>query len=181
MSDESVQEDSFRVSLTAEAVRRGLVAPGDASEAALGAVLLLVGALLTCAVILAGTTGPVQGYLAYGATVLWALTGIAVNQYAYSLVTTGASLVATVLVAFILFFPFAFLTTTFLPQEALTGWLATVADYNPVTYLLTGLRALITDGWVASELLSALGAVAAVGCVTFGLAFSALRARVRRA
>jgi ABC-2 type transport system permease protein len=83
--------------------------------------------------------------------------------------------------SFVLFFPFAFLTTTFLPQEALTGWLATVADYNPVTYLLAGLRALITKGWVASELLLALGAVAAVGCVSFGLAFLALRARVRRA
>src|SRR3712207_7371707 len=41
--------------------------------------------------------------------------------------------------SFVLFFPFAFLTTTFLPQEALTGWLATVADFNPVTYLLAGL------------------------------------------
>ena len=38
--------------------------------------------------------------------------------------------------SFILFFPFAFLTTKFLPQEALTGWLSTIADYNPVTYLL---------------------------------------------
>ena len=83
--------------------------------------------------------------------------------------------------SFIVFFPFAFLTTTFLPQEALTGWLATVADYNPVTYLLAGLRALISSGWVAADLLPAIGAVAAVSVVTFGLAFSALRARVRRA
>jgi hypothetical protein len=79
------------VSLTAEAVRRGLVAPGGAGEAALGTVLLLVGALLACAVILVGRKGPVQGYLSYGATVLWALTGIVVNQYAYSPVTTGAA------------------------------------------------------------------------------------------
>lgn len=92
------------VSLTAEAVRRGLVAPGGASEAALGTVLLFVGALLACAVILAGRTGgPVQGYLTYGATVLWALTGIVVNQYAHSLVTTGAALLAAVLVAVVLF------------------------------------------------------------------------------
>src|SRR5918993_2914490 len=62
------------VSLTAEAVRRGLVAPGGAGEAFLGSALLLVGALLACAVILAGRTGPVQGFLTYGATVLWALT-----------------------------------------------------------------------------------------------------------
>ena len=91
------------VSLTSEAVRSGLVAPGGAGEAALGTVLLLVGALLACAVILAGRTGPVQGYLTYGATVLWALTGIVVNQYAYSLVTTGAALLAAILVAVVLF------------------------------------------------------------------------------
>jgi hypothetical protein len=91
------------VSLTAEAVRRGLVAPGGAGEAALGTVLLLVGVLLACAVILVGRKGPVQGYLSYGATVLWALTGIVVNQYAYSPVTTGAALLAAVLVAVVLF------------------------------------------------------------------------------
>ena len=59
------------VSLTAKAVRRGLVAPGGAGEAALGTVLLLVGALLACAVILAGRTGPVQGYLT-GRSASWA-------------------------------------------------------------------------------------------------------------
>lgn len=85
---------------------------------------------------------------------------------------------ATANFSFILFLPFAFLTTTFLPQEALTGWFATVADYNPVTYLLADLRPLITDGWVASDLMPTLGAVAA-GCATLGLAFSVLRARVR--
>ena len=91
------------VSLSAEAVRRGLVAPAGAGEATLGTALLLVGALVACAIIQVGRTGPVQGYLAYGVTVLWALTGIVVNQYAFSLVTTGASLLATVLVAGVLF------------------------------------------------------------------------------
>lgn len=69
----------------------------------LGSALLLVGALLACAVILAGRTGSVQGYLTYGSTVLWALTGIVVNQYAYSLFTTGAALLAAALVAVVLF------------------------------------------------------------------------------
>ena len=91
------------VSLTAEAVRRGLVAPGGAGEAFLGSALLLVGALLGCAVILAGRMGPVQSHLTYGATVLWALSGIVVNQYTYSLVTTGAALLAAILVAVVLF------------------------------------------------------------------------------
>ena len=80
------------VSLTAEAVRRGLVAPGGASEAALGTVLLFVGALLACAVILAGRTGgPVQGYLTY-ARRCWALTGIFVNVRPLSLRPGAGSL-----------------------------------------------------------------------------------------
>ena len=121
-------------------------------------------------------TGPL-GVLAF--LLLAGSWGLAFTGFPYTIaLRTGNP--AAVNSSFILFFPFAFLTTTFLPQDALTGWLATVADYNPVTYLLAGLRTLISDGWVAPDLLTALGAVAAVGCVTFALAFSALRARVSR-
>ena len=78
------------------------MAPEGAGETALGTALLPFGALLACTMILAGKVGPVQGYLTYGVTVLWALNAIAVNQYAYSLVTTGASLLAAALVASVL-------------------------------------------------------------------------------
>ena len=78
------------------------MAPEGAGETALGTALLPFGALLACAVILAGKVGPVQGYLTYGVTVLWALTAIAVNQYAFSPVTTGAALLAAALVAAVL-------------------------------------------------------------------------------
>jgi ABC-2 type transport system permease protein len=120
-------------------------------------------------------TGPL-GVLAF--LLLSGLWGLAFTGFPYAIaLRTGNP--AAVNSSFILFFPFAFLTTTFLPQEALTGWLATVADYNPVTYLLAGLRALISSGWVLADLLPAIGAVALVALVSFYLAFSALRARVR--
>jgi len=120
-------------------------------------------------------TGPV-GVLAF--LLLSGLWGLAFTGFPYAIaLRTGNP--AAVNSSFILFFPFAFLTTTFLPQEALTGWLATVADYNPVTYLLAGLRALISSGWVLVDLLPAMGAVALVGLVSFFLAFGALRAQVR--
>jgi ABC-2 type transport system permease protein len=121
-------------------------------------------------------TGPL-GFLAF--LLLSGFWGLAFTGFPYTIaLRTGNP--AAVNSSFVLFFPFAFLTTTFLPQDALTGWLATVANYNPVTYLLAGLRALLTDGWDASVLLPAVAAVLGVGVVTFGLAFSALRARVRR-
>ena len=80
--------------------------------------------------------------------------------------------------SFILFFPFAFLTTSFLPQPLLTGWLQTVAKYNPVTYLLEGLRSL-TVGWYWGELAKGFACVLGVGVISIGLALLALRSRVR--
>ena len=80
----------------------------------------------------------------------------------------------------VMFFPFAFLTTTFLPEEALTGWLATIATYNPVTYVLAGLRALISDGWEWDTLAAGVGAIVAVVAVSFGLASAAMRGRIAR-
>ena len=67
---------------------------------------------------------------------LWGLifTGF---PYAIALKTGNA---AAVNMSFLLFFPFLFMTTLFVPQEAMTGWLGTAADYNPVTYLLAALR-----------------------------------------
>lgn len=86
---------------------------------------------------------------------------------------------AAVNASFLLFFPFAFLTTAFVPEEALTGWLATIATYNPVTYLLEGLRSLLMEGWDGAALARALAAVVGVAAVSQPLAFAALRGRVR--
>lgn len=84
------------VSLTSEAVRLGLVKGGGAGEALLGSTLLLLGGVLAAALVLAGKAGPAQGYVAYGATVLWALVAVVVNQYDDSLLTTGTALVTAV-------------------------------------------------------------------------------------
>jgi ABC-2 type transport system permease protein len=78
-----------------------------------------------------------------------------------------------------LFVPLMFLTTMFAPREALSGWLETAATFNPMTYLLQGMRSLTMEGWDAGDLGGALLAVAALGCVSLTLAFLALRGRVR--
>ncbi|MEQ1702471.1 MAG: ABC transporter permease [Ilumatobacteraceae bacterium] len=82
--------------------------------------------------------------------------------------------------AFLLFFPFAFLTTAYLPEEAMTGWLATAVRFNPTTYLLEGMRALLQEGWAWGSIAKGLAAIAGIGAVSFTLAFRALRGRVRR-
>ncbi|MDA1062182.1 MAG: ABC transporter permease [Chloroflexi bacterium] len=78
-----------------------------------------------------------------------------------------------------LFMPLMFLTTLFAPKESLSGWLETAATYNPLTYLLAGMRALSLNGWDASDLGGALLAVVGLGTVSFTLALLALRGRAR--
>lgn len=107
---------------------------------------------------------------------LWGLvfTGF---PYAVALKTGNPAAVNS---SFILFFPFAFLTTSFMPKEQLTGWLSTVATYNPVTYLLAGLRSLLVGGWDGEQLLQGIAAIAVVAAFSQSLAFLALRGRVKR-
>ena len=105
--------------------------------------------------------------------------GLAFTGFPYAIaLKTGNP--AAVNSSFILFFPFAFLTTAFLPREALTSWLDTIAGYNPVTYLLDGLRSLLSDGWDGEALLKAVGAVAGVAAISMTLCFRALKGRVAR-
>ncbi len=82
--------------------------------------------------------------------------------------------------SFILFFPFAFLTTATVPKEALTGWLDTVATFNPMTYLLSALRSLLYGGWQFDELVKGLLAIGVVGIVSIPLALATLKGRVER-
>jgi ABC-2 type transport system permease protein len=106
---------------------------------------------------------------------LWGLafTGF---PYAIALKTGNPAAVNT---SFILFFPFAFLTTSFLPKAALSGWLATIATYNPVTYLLGGMRSLVLQGWDGGALTEGFAAIVGVGLVSITLALLALRGRLR--
>jgi ABC-2 type transport system permease protein len=107
---------------------------------------------------------------------LWGLafTGF---PYAIALKTGNPAAVNT---SFILFFPFAFLTTSFVPRAALSGWMDTAAGWNPVTYVLAGMRSLISDGWDWTVLGQALLAIGVMGAISMSLCFAALRGRVKR-
>ena len=107
------------------------------------------------------------------------LWGLAFTGFPYSIALRTGNPTA-VNNAFLLFFPFAFLTTAYLPQEAMTGWLATAADFNPTTYLLAAMRALLQEGWEWGTILKGLAAVGGLGAVSFTLAFRSLRGRVNR-
>lgn len=103
--------------------------------------------------------------------------GVAFTGFPYTIAlrTGNPGAVAS---SFLLFFPFAFLTTSFLPQDQLSGWLSTAATYNPVTYLLEGLRAIVSEGWDWTAIGKGAAAVAGLGLITFTMAFRSLGARV---
>lgn len=108
---------------------------------------------------------------------LWSLA-FAGFAYAIALKTGNPAAVNS---SFLLFFPFLFLTTSYVPRSELSGWLNTVAGINPVTYILGGLRSLEAGGgspWVPVG--QALLAIAIVGTISMTLCFAALRGRVKR-
>ena len=111
--------------------------------------------------------------------VLAACWSLAFSGFGYAIaLKTGNP--AAVNSTFLLFFPFLFLTSSYVPRNQLSGWLHTVAGLNPVTYLLEGLRSLVTQGWEWSSLGKALLAIAFMGAISMSLCFAALRGRVRR-
>jgi ABC-2 type transport system permease protein len=107
---------------------------------------------------------------------LWSLS-FAGFGYAIALKTGNPAVVNS---SFLLFFPFLFLTSSYVPRDQLSGWLDTVAGFNPVTYLLEGMRSLAFAGWQWDELGKAFLALLGVFLVSFALCFGALRARVNK-
>lgn len=83
---------------------------------------------------------------------------------------------------FPLFFAALFLSSMAIPRDLIeVHWFQTVADWNPVSYMLEGIRSLVIEGWNGEAL--ALGFACAGGLALIALAgaSSALRTRMVRA
>ena len=80
---------------------------------------------------------------------------------------------------FLIFFPLLFLAPTFAPITVFAKWMEVVARLNPVTYILEGMRSLVTSGWDGADLLQGAAATLGLGAVTMTLTALALRSRTR--
>ena len=82
--------------------------------------------------------------------------------------------------SFILFFPFVFLTSSTVPLENLTPWMRWIARFNPITYVLEGMRSLLRDTWDFTAIGQALLAILILGTISQTMALKALQGRVSR-
>jgi ABC-2 type transport system permease protein len=79
---------------------------------------------------------------------------------------------------FPLIFVFLFLSSMSLPRNLIqTDWFREVATYNPVSYMVEGLRSLLITGWDGEAL--ALGFGCALGILAIGLTFASLGLKER--
>ena len=82
---------------------------------------------------------------------------------------------------FPVFFVFLFLSSSSLPLELIqTDWFHTVAELNPVSYLLQAFRSLLIEGWDLGELALGFGIAAALFALGMTAAASALKTRLVR-
>ena len=89
--------------------------------------------------------------------IIWACLGLIIALQTKSAQATQAS--------FVLFFPFIFVTTAFMPMEYLSGWFRLGVVVNPVNYVLEGIRALVIVGWEWDTIVVGLWALAGMATV----------------
>jgi ABC-2 type transport system permease protein len=75
----------------------------------------------------------------------------------------------------LLFMPIAFMSTAFVPVQLMPGWLRTVNDWNPISYVIEAMRSLMTVGFEADILARAIGAILVLGFVLQGATLWAFR------
>ncbi len=82
---------------------------------------------------------------------------------------------------FPLFFVLLFLSSAFFPRDLIEqDWFATIATYNPVSYMVEGIRSLVITGWDTQALAQAFG-ISGIAIVAFlALSARALRTRLVR-
>jgi ABC-2 type transport system permease protein len=84
--------------------------------------------------------------------------------------------------AFPLLFAALFLSSMALPRDLIeTDWFRTVADWNPVSYMLEGIRSLVITGWDGEALVLGFACAGGLAAVALTATSTALRTRMARA
>ncbi len=122
-------------------------------------------------------TGPLGALVLLALAIYTALAFAGIG--AWLAVATGSPQVVQGI--FPLLFVLLFLSTMNLPLDFIEKqWFRTIAQWNPLSFLIDGMRDLVIGGWDASTLLLAIGVATLIMFVTFAGAARSLRKRVQR-
>ena len=146
---------------------------GTAILGALVAIWFLAIGLVFGATINEGILGAIWIVVAVSATAL-AFGGIGA---AIALRSGKASVVQGL---FPLVFVILFLSNAFFPTNLLLEPAATVAEYNPLSFIVDGIREPIIASFSGPHELAAVASILGIGAVGLGLSAAAMRGRVRR-
>jgi ABC-2 type transport system permease protein len=135
----------------------GEMVPLFFQAAAMAGILLIVSVLLGASLV----TG-LGGFLLILA--LSGLFGIALAGVSFipALLTKSEQATSTIS---LLAFPLVFISTAFVPEALMPGWVQVVSKWNPVTHLIEAIRALMVTGYDWGAIGTALLSMAIVGLI----------------
>lgn len=128
-------------------------------------------------------------FLVFGASVKSGLAGVGVILVVSVLLAVAIGGISLVLAlrtgsqeavnaSFPLVFSVLFVSSAFFPTELMEGWYKTIAENNPITWIIDPVRRLVIEGWSWSDGLSAIGLTLAFAVLTISWATVALRRRL---
>ena len=146
---------------------------GTAALAGLSALWFLAVGLIFGASIQEGVPGAVL------MVILVVLSGLAFGGVVASVaLRTGRASVVQGL--FPLVFVILFLSSAFFPDNLMVEPAASIAEYNPLSFIVEGIRDPVISSVTWSEVAKALGSIALIGGIGIALSALALRRRLRR-
>ena len=168
-------QDGFFDRLVASPVPRSSILLGRlAGGAALGAIqaLAFIGIF---SVFGASIKGGVPALVALVGVAM--VLGVALGGFTITLaLRTGSS--EAVQAAFPILFIFLFISSAFFPRQLMHGWFQTVANINPLSWLVEALRRLVIDEFSFTDVGRAVAISLAIGALSLSLALAALRRRL---
>ena len=115
---------------------------------------------------------------------LWLIVMVSLAAMAFGSIAAAIALRAgsasVVQGLFPLLFVILFLSTAFFPANLMLEPAASVAEYNPLSFIVNGLREPTVDAWNGVDELKAVLSVLGVGTIGFLMCGVALRGRIRR-
>jgi ABC-2 type transport system permease protein len=171
-------ESGFLNRLQLTPLRRTAILAGQLAGAT---AVALIGALGYLAVGLVAGVSIHSGVLGAVVLVLYAVFAAVAFSGVGALLGARTGSAEAVQGAFPLVFVFFFLSSMNLPRNLIdVGWFRTVATWNPISYLIEGLRSLVITGWDPTALARGLGVAVVVLVLSFWAASRALATRMER-